>query len=459
MSYRTAGSARPRGLLRVAVVFFIAMACTATAHAQSQDDRIRALERQVEELRTELAKQTPGSTAELQRRIDLLAEEIQKLKSGETAAAAEGGQYGLGPAASKVYREKHGVSIGGYGEGIYQNFDASNDDGTPSGLKDEIDLLRAIVYVGYKFDDHFVFNSEIEFEHASTEGAGDISVEFAYLDYLAKRGINVRGGLMLMPVGLINELHEPTSFLGARRPETELYIIPSTWREIGAGVFGDIGPFSYRSYVTSSLNAAGFSSEEGIREGRQHGSEAVAEDFGWTGRLDYTGLPGFVAGVSAFVGNTGQGVTTPEGSTIDGSLTLYEAHADWRWRGLQVRALIAKSSLDDVAELNEANGFVGADSIGEDQEGAYVEVGYDFLALRKESKQSLIPFARYETLDTQSSVPAGFERNPANDRRVLTYGLVYRPIAPIVFKLDYQDFHNEADTATDQFNVSFGWIF
>jgi hypothetical protein len=185
----------------------------------------------------------------------------------------------------------------------------------------------------------------------------------------------------------------------------------------------------------------------------------LAEDFGWSGRLDYTGRPGLIAGVSAFIGDTGQGMTTAGGAKIDAGTTIIDAHVDWRWRGLQIRALAVRSEIDDVASLNDALALTGADSIGEEQEGGYVEAGYDILTELTDSRQALIAFCRLESLDTQSKVPAGFARNPENDRDVRTFGFVYRPIDPLAFKLDYQDFRNAAGTGTDQLNASIGWIF
>ena len=129
---------------------------------------------------------------ELEQKVDVLTKEIESLRLGETAptekAAVSPPTLGLGPAASKVY-SKHGVSIGGYGEILYQNFSASREDGSASGLTPTIDLARAVLYFGYKFDDHFVFNSEIEYEHAVTasDKEGEVEVEFAYLDWLERQ--------------------------------------------------------------------------------------------------------------------------------------------------------------------------------------------------------------------------------------------------------------------------------
>ena len=400
------------------------------------------------------------SLKELARRIDVLAAELEREKMGEvpapTTAAAEG-RYGFGPAASKVYRSSHGVSIGGYGEMLYQNFNAEQDDDAPAGLADELDFLRGVVYIGYKWNDHWLFNSELEWEHANTGKGGEAAVEFAYVEYQWKPTLGARGGLLLVPMGLVNELHEPTVFHGARRPVVETAILPTTWRENGAGVFGETASFSYRSYVLAGFDAAEFSAE-GIREGRQEGAESLAEDWGWVGRVDWTGRPGLLVGGSVYAGQSGQGIETVGGEELGVGTVIYEGHADWNWQGLGVRVLGAQSTLDDVADLNGVLGLTGADGIGEKQNGFYVEAAYDVLA-RSGSNRSLTPFVRYEQLDTQAEVPSGFDRDPANEREVITFGVDFQPIDPVVMKLEYQDQKNEAESATDQFNVALGYVF
>ena len=117
--------------------------------------------------------------------------------------------------------------------------------------------------MGYRFDDRFLFNAEIEIEHAN-----EISVEFAYVDYLLNDALTIRGGMVLVPLGLVNDFHEPTVFLGARRPQTERRIIPTTWRKNGVGVLGSAGPIAYRAYLLNGLDATGFSAQ-GLRGGRQ----------------------------------------------------------------------------------------------------------------------------------------------------------------------------------------------
>jgi hypothetical protein len=284
-----------------------------------------------------------------------------------------------------------------------------------------------------------------------------VSVEFAYLDFLWRPQLNLRAGLLLMPVGFLNELHEPTVFLGADRPEVETRILPTTWSETGFGLFGNAGPFTYRSYVVNGLDARGFT-DDGLRGGRQGGKEANAEDLAWVGRLDYTGVPGLLVGGSVYAGNAGQGIETPGGRKLSVGTRIFEGHLEWKWRGLELRALGAQADLDDVAGLNSALDLEGDESVGERLRGYYLQLGYDVLAGRGGAR-ALIPFARWESLNTQDAVPAGFLVNPDTDIDILTLGLVYKPIEQIVLKIDYQNVDNQAGTGADRFNVLLGYVF
>ncbi len=299
---------RPSSLAGIAAALFLAISPPALAQStaavetasdepgdRTVEERIADLERLLAELKQRDGEVDSERLAELDRQIAILAEEIEGMKHGEAFVAADRSEMGLGPAASKVYRvENRGVSVGGYGEILYENFDSEAEDGTPSGATDELDFLRAVLYFGYKFNNRILFNSEIEYEHASTGRDGEVSVEFAYLDFLLNDAANIRAGLLLMPMGFINELHEPPTCLGARRPLVATFLIPSTWRETGAGVYGETGPVTYRAYITNGLAAVGGTSSDapgydarGIRNGRTKGSKSAAEEMAFTARLDW----------------------------------------------------------------------------------------------------------------------------------------------------------------------------
>jgi len=400
---------------------------------------------------------------ELMRKVDILTEELEKARLGEVAEPEYKSRFGMGPAASRVYQlTDPGVSIAGYGEVVYNNFSTERDDGSPTGATDQIDYLRHIIYVGFRFNDWLLFNSEIEFEHgkAGDGQPGAVSMEFGYVEAQLHSAANLRAGMVLVPVGIVNELHEPPTFHGSLRPQTERNIIPSTWRTNGFGLVGEVpNGIGYKLYVIESLNAAGFSAS-GIRGGRQNGAQAIAEDLAVSGRVTYTGVPGLELGGSFFVGNTAQTLTDTQGNEIDASLSLFSVHAIFARRGLELRGLFAQSSLGDVEELNGALVFTGASSIGEDQRGYYVTVAYDVLPLlAPNTEHYLAPFVQYEELNTQVSVPAGFSENPARELRNITMGLTYKPHPNVAFKFDYINRHNEADTATDQFNLAVNYLF
>ncbi|MBI2212285.1 MAG: hypothetical protein HYU52_01450 [Acidobacteria bacterium] len=422
------------------------------------------LEKRVRELEQKIAamaeQQDSPELAEVRGQIEVLSKEIESLKLQQTkgVVAADTQQYGMGAAATKVYRSEPGISLGGYGEMLYENFDNQSDAGVASGKTDQLDFLRAILYAGYKFSDKVVFNSEIEFEHATTaNGVGEASVEFAYLDFLVRPAFNVRAGMVLLPVGFVNELHEPTAFLGAKRPTVEQRIIPTTWRENGAGVFGDAGDFTYRAYIVNGYDSSKFTAS-GVRDARQKGGKAKAEDFAIVGRLDWHPVEGVLLGASAYSGDSGQGRAVA-GEEIGGNVTTTELHAEWKYRGLQLRGLWAETSIDDVALINQANGLTGNKSIGEEQDGWYGEVGFDLTSVFPMGQASLIPYYRYEELNTQKDVPSGYSANPANDIEVSTFGIAFKPIPQAVIKVDYQNIDDGSNKGVDQVNAALGYIF
>jgi uncharacterized small protein (DUF1192 family) len=449
---------------------FIVMALTLVVPRASRADdpsreemqkAIAALQADVARLKADGAEKE--RLAEIERRIDLLAAEIEKARTG---GATEGetpakGEPGLGPAASKIYGKAKGVSIGGYGEVVYEHPSSTQQDGTPSGLEPRVDMLRYVTYVGYKFSDKILLNSEIEFEHASSgvggEERGEVAVEFAYLEFRPWKRAGIRAGMVLLPLGFLNELHEPPIFHGAQRNEVEQQIIPTTWPENGIGVFGQSGPFQWRGYVVAGLKSAGFASD-GIAEGKQEGSQSLARDLGFSGRIDFTGASGLLLGASVYTGDSGQGAAVAE-QKIAARVTLYDLHAQFEHRGFQARALYAHSTVGDVAMINAQNGLAGDESVGERQYGWYLEAAYDLMTLKPSGQWSVTPFLRYERLNPQDRVPGGFEKDPSLDQKVLTAGVGVKPLHNVVLKTDYQWLSNKADTGANRFNLSIGYLF
>ena len=458
------------------LVLAIAAALLGVAEARAQEpatEKMKELERRQEQLSDELRrlqqsfeqqKAEEKKVEEVERRQGILTDELRRLREAlvlpETRELKS--VYGLGPAASKVYGIERGLSIAGYGEANFKN--VVSDRG---GAHDEFDFVRFVLYVGYKFNDWIIFNSETEFEHASTGKKGEVSIEFANLDFLLHPMANLRAGLVLVPMGFINEIHEPPFFHGNVRPQVEQQIIPSTWRSNGIGLFGEFLPgLQYRTYGITSLDAKKFRSS-GIRGARQSGSQEFADDFSWVGRLDYTLLPGTLIGGSAYLGEQGQNQDFG-GVTADVFTQIYEAHAQVRAHGLELRALGAIIDVDDAAVLSRdktINPRAG-DPTKPDQPvadvmlGYYGEIAYDVLPLViPDTAHYLAPWYRYSRFDTQNSVPDGFHADDTQDRNIHEVGLTYKPIPQVVLKLDYRIQDAKTGELPDEIRIGGGFVF
>ena len=403
---------------------------------------------------------------ELKRRLAVVVEEVERLRT-ETAVPEEAkleGRHGLGPAASRVYGARRKLSLGGYAEARY-----TNEVGDATGNGDaETDFLRSVLYVGYKFSDRIVFNSEIEIEHASTSETGSVSLEFATLDYLYSGSLNLRAGLLLLPMGFINEMHEPPFYYGTHRPEPERRIIPTTWRENGFGIFGTLHErLHYRAYVVNGFDGTDFDSS-GLRGGRQKGSEARANDMAIVARLDYDLMDGLRVGGSYYTSNSGQDQTlsTTGLEVPDATTTIWEAHADYRLGGLHMRGLYTQARVGSAGRLSStltaesiANGG-GTVVVSRKMIGGYGEVAYDLMPLLfPGSENQLVPFFRFEYLDTQNDVPSGFMRDRSKPRRIWIPGVQFYPIPNVVLKLDYRNIDTWSGSEPDTLNIGFGLVF
>ena len=396
------------------------------------------------------AEEQEADVEELERRIELLAEELERLRSGEPeyeVTIDQARALGLAPSAAATYEIYSGVSIAGYGEALYENY--ASDKTT------QFDYLRAILYAGYRFNDKFLFNSEIEVEHAK-----EIFVEFAYVDYLATPNFGLRAGMLLIPMGLVNEFHEPTVFIGAERPVTENRIIPTTWRENGGGVYGAFDNVAFRAYVVNGFNGSAFSSS-GLRGGRQKGGKAKANDMAFTGRLDITPTPGVFFGASFYTGGSGQGdIVDDSGRNYGVRTSIFDVHAQAQVRGVDFRALFAQAGLDDTSMLNQVLGLEGKSGVAEKMQGGYVQFGYDLLSqVPSAGGVGLTPYLRYEKVDTHTALAAGFTRDPGKNNTYTTFGIELKPIPNIVLKVDHMWVNNAVDSGVNQFNVNVGYAF
>jgi hypothetical protein len=324
----------------------------------------------------------------------------------------------------------------------------------------QLDFHRFVLLFGHSFSDRIKFWSELEFEHSFIEGgepSGEVALEQAYLDFLLKPWFNVRAGMLLSPVGLVNERHEPPAFNGVERPFVETFIIPTTWRELGFGFTGDLGRgFRYRTYLMSSLDATGFSAEEGLAGGRTKGFEASIRNPAKVGRLEFTGVRRLALGASVYSGHSGFRL-----ASVNPRVDIASFDGRYSYRRLDLRGLFANTWISRAGELNLAleRQFGFGPNVGSQMRGYYFEPGLHVLPRR--NRNDLILFARYEKYNTQHRMPEGYQPLGEFNRSSWVTGVTFKPNADVAIKFDY-NFNRSASSvirAIDGVNLGVGWWF
>jgi hypothetical protein len=339
----------------------------------------------------------------------------------------------------------------------YMDFHFNKIDGADG----QLDFHRFVLLFAHQFSDRIRFVGELELEHAFVEGledAGELELEQAYVDFLLTRAFNVRAGMVLAPIGIINERHEPPVFYGVERPLVDTVIIPTTWFEVGAGVYGEIRQgWRYRAYITSPLNAAEFSADEGIRNGRQKGSRTNIGRPAVTGRLEYVGIRGLTAGASFWTGRSGFEFRP----RFDVPVRVLETDVRFARGRFEARGQFADVAIDEAGTLNDAIAReTGVNpNVARTLRGSYVEAAYRVLS--SPSWGDVAGFVRYESADTQHRMPAGYVPLGAFDRNVWVAGATYWPDPDVAVKVDYVHETNHSDVvpAPRGFNIGLGWWF
>jgi hypothetical protein len=372
--------------------------------------------------------------------------EKQMAEMGDQLSALKGERRDLGSIDSVASK----FHFGGYGE-IHGNFEENGDSA--------FDIHRLVFYLGYDFADWIRLTSETEIEHAYvTDGSGgEVLIEQLYVDFLFGDSINARVGRLLAPIGIINQHHEPTLFLGVERPSVDKYIIPTTWSMEGAGIFGSpLSWLSYQAYVVGGLDGAEFTADEGVREGRIEERSGL-NDPAITGRIDLfpseeqdlrIGLSGYFGGTD----NANQG----GGNGTENDFGMVSSDFQYNVSRFMLSGLVAFGENSDTQNLPAGTGkeIFGWYLVGG------VKVMPDSWKKGKLAEADLIPFVRYEQYDTQYKVDSGTTKDGANERTEITLGINFPLTRLFVLKADYQFRYNEgASDPNNYFNLGMGWVF
>ncbi len=318
--------------------------------------------------------------------------------------------------------------IGGYGEISY-----TEPDGPIHGT---LDIPRFVIFLSHQFSEQWSVKSEVEIEHVKVEpGApsGEVAVEQVFVDYHHSNAFGMRGGLLLIPCGIINQTHEPTTFMSVARPHIDQEVIPSTWREIGLGIYGDLGELvKYQANITEGMNAAGFAST-GIYEGRQEGVRSDPNSPGLSAKLDFLPVLGLRIGASIYYQtNTASSLidSTNQAITISSPLTVVAFDARYDLGNAHFRAEYALDNIGNASDLSLVRGTTIPQSVS----GEYIEGSYNLMPhLWESSDVELLPFVRYEMVSRKWSDLAVLK-----DQTWLIAGVAVKPIDGLIVKLDYE---------------------
>ncbi len=420
------------------------------------------LQKEINLLKTQMSQMMQGQkqiSSEQEATNEAILEEISNASGNDTTKYESFSSLGEG--ASKVYHTNNTVSIGGYGEYKYKKYsDYKNTTSTQYNAnknKGEFNIVRFVPYIGFKFNDWIVMNTEIEFEDGgarsdNTKNYKYAIVEFSYLDFLIDKSFAIRVGHILTPFGLTNLNHEPTAYLTTDRPAVETYIIPSTWHTNGILAHGKINELEYYAGFITSPDADHFGDAEGrfIQQGRL-GAKQYTDSYSFVARATYNLGDGLNIGGSVLYGQS-------EGSSskVDVTISMAEIHATYKNNNFDVQALATFGKFGgDVLQLPKSTKAGIADSVN----GQYVTVGYDVLSILDFKHKGFI-FGEIERLDMDSSSKTLYVDN--NRFMEYTTGFAYQPDPKVTLKVDYKlrDYGADAKLEDEKsFSISAGFIF
>ncbi len=427
-------------------------------------DEISDLKAQLKAL-TQRLENIEASTKKQAEQTQALADEVINTQNATSFGTVDMDKTepGLGAAASKVYYSKNPLSIGGYGEIQFAHHTNSSINAT--------EVNRFVPYIGYKFSDNIILNSEVEFEH----GGEEVSVEQLYIDFLLDPAFNIRVGHQVVPMGLVSLNHEPVLFNTVKRPDVETYLIPSTWHENGLTFHGKTDTFSYNIGTVVALDM-GRAEHDGavdadtnginwINNGRRGGYERNAQtsNLAAVARLDYTGINGLLVGASLYTGKAGPSTNDKE----EGKLTIGEMHAQYQKDGFKIKGLYTQT------HLSHADSYLGNHIVGnnppvdfafhpESAQGGYVNLEYNILPYFTSASTRLPIFFQYEHYNLATSMASG---NAFGTTESYTYGLNYFPHEQVVLKGEYtlRQNRNDANSANyvteGVYSLGLGFIF
>jgi hypothetical protein len=417
--------------LVITAILALPVANAQTEAPKTVDDLWQIIQRQQAELDALKSQYTQTE--------EKLAETQDKVVANEQAVYATGDALeNISNTSSTLASWAENTQVGGYGEMHYNNQDAENSENDI----DEIDFHRFVLFFNHQFNDRLRLFTELELEHSvSGDGEkGETELEQAYIQYDLDDNHRINGGLFLLPVGLLNETHEPNTFYGVERNSVEKMVIPTSWWETGVGFSGQYASgLSWDAAMTSGLEMG---DDFQVRGGRQKGSKASANDPAYTTRLKYTGLPGLELAASyQYQVDANQGSKTGDDDYADiDAGQLMETHLVWNNGPFTLRALWAEWNFDGE-DIEAAN--------ADEQSGWYVEPAWRF----RPGNYEIGVYTRYEDVDSYKLKGDSdeFQLGKFDEWQV---GINYWPVPNVVIKADYRERNYDKGLTADDFDFT-----
>lgn len=379
-----------------------------------------------------------------------------------TAQQAFDGNNQYQNTATRLINMDRNLTIGGYAQ-----IDYNQPLNIPGSYNGNLDVHRLVLLFGYRFNERTNFVTEIEFEHVS-----EVYVEQAFLQYKITNPIQFRAGLLLTPMGIINEYHEPTTYNGVERPVIDHVLTPTTWRELGAGFTGNVieASLRYQAYIMNGFKSydegAKLSGKNGFRSGRQKGAESFITYPNFAGKVEYYGIRGLNIGLSGYFGKTSSSLydedvlqATKDSSVV--GISMVGLDARYIIKGLQLRGQFYYSDIANTKQYNEFTADEGiVNDLGSAMYGYYVEAGYDVFQSMDKISSQLIPFVRYSQYDKHASTMPGLDANSSYKANIITSGIGWKITPGSILKADVQFIKtDDADEYLATFNAGVGIMF
>jgi len=441
-----------RLVLKIMIIGFTVIFIPALTMADEMED----LKGQIQELRQDYE----AKIEKLQEQIDALSK-----KQTEKAAVIEGkvervdkkfidveyvgryeGPFGKGGLLIKNPSGFGNVSLGGYADIEFENFENSNST---------FDQARFILNVGAIPHERLLFYSEYEIEHGgvSASDVGEAKVEQAWISYLIDDWVNLRGGIILVPFGKFNLLHDSDIQDLTERPIVSRRLLAATWIEAGVGMFGEIpigetlkwkpledSYINYEGYVINGLDED--ISDTGMRNAKGAIEADANNNKAFVGRLGLGLNRNLELGLSSYLGKFGRS----GGATRNGKDDLLGLGADVNFkRGpFELVGDFAYWDFADGALVDDDNDNATNEiRAPKDMKGFYIEPRFHFWPAFlngtflgrgfKDPKFTLV--GRYDWVNIADD---GDTTVGDNEEERYTLGINYRPIESWVFKLEYQ---------------------